>query len=189
MSVIMPVLEGFASASLLLGITPILVGLAFMGSGKDALGDDFENLATLKGHTASGPVGAWMVHLIFFGGMCCWAWAITVLGLALGYESEVALCGGFVAWYFQFLYMAAVAQSPMGFPGFSGVPPPLRILFGIACASMITSVVLKAMDGTVPWSFYVVLVIGISGPQALGAKARAAGWEAPQPAQKDTSLH
>lgn len=188
MSIVTAALEGFASASLWLGVTPILVGLAFMGSGKDAIGDDFENLPTLKGHTASGPVGAWMVHLVYFGGMCCWAWAITTIGLALGYDADVALCGGFVAWYFQFLYMAAVAESPMGFPGFSGVPPPLRILFGIACASLITSVALKAMDGTLPSSFYVVLIVGIAGPQLLGAKARSAGWEAPQPALKKKDM-
>ena len=185
LSIGMSILEGFGNVSLWLAVTPILIGLAFMSGGRDALADDFANLPKLKGQSCTGEVGAWMVHLIYFGGMCCWGWAITTLGLALQYEAPLAVAAGFIAWDSGFLYMLFTGSSPMGFPGFYGPPLPLQILFGVASASSITSVALKIMAGAVAPSYFLVLAIGITGPHALGAKARAVpDWKAKMPPGK-----
>ena len=68
-SVAFKIVEGFANSSTWLSITPILIGLAFMSGGKGALANDFAELATLKGQSCTGEVGAWSTHLIFFGGV------------------------------------------------------------------------------------------------------------------------
>ena len=181
-AIIVSGLQLFGDAAVWLSVAPVLVGLAFMSGGKDALAGDFAELAQLKDQTCSPEVGGWLVHLIFFGGFACWSWAFSTLGLALGFEPALALAIGFSAFYGCFVYMAIAGQSLMGFPGFYGVPPPLRILFGIVNLSLIVNVVFKALDGAVPLSFYGVLLVGVGGPHLIGAKVRSStDWKAPMP--------
>jgi len=147
-----------------------------MSGGAGALAGDFKELATLKGQTCTGEVGAWAVHLIFFGGFSCYSWAISTLGLALGFEPALALAPGFLAWYGCFIYMKIAKQSLMGFPGFSGVPTPLFELFAIASLSLLANLVTKFLAGEIPIAFYIVLVVGVAIPQLIGIKVRKSDW-------------
>ena len=117
--------------------------------------------------------------------MCCWAWATSTLGLALGYEPSLALAPGFFSWYGAFIYMKVIGDSIMGFPGFSGVPTPLFELFGIVSASLLLNLIFKVVAGVVPLSFWLVLVFAIAGPQAIGKKVRGSDWKAPMPPASD----
>ena len=50
------------------------------------------------------------------------------------------------------------------------------MLFALPCAILNVNLILTAIDGGVPFGFWVVYIVIVALPQLLGAKHRADGW-------------
>ena len=109
-------------------------------------------------------------------GVVAFAWGITNLGLAIGYEPVLAITSGFTGLFRTFVTMGVTGAGITGVPGLTGPPMPARIIMTIVTLVLTANLVMTVLEGEVPVSFYAVYGFAIVFPQAIGAKHRSDGW-------------
>ena len=166
----------FADIALWFSIAPMLVGTIFMVSAPKQVTEGFYNLDVLKGKGLSSEVGGLICHVFFMLGSLAWEWGCVNLCLALGLDPVLAVTPSATSLFCLIAFMFITGNGITGVPGLSGPPIPARVILGTVGLLVNTNLVMTVMAGGVPISFWVVYVLAIAWPQALGLKIRNAGW-------------
>lgn len=106
-------------------------------------------------------------------GAVAWLWGCVNLGLALGFDPVLAVTPSATSLFLILAFMFITGNGITGVPGLSGPPVPARIIMGTVGILVNANLFMNIPSGV---GFWVVYLIAIAWPQALGFKIRSAGW-------------